>query len=236
MAVCTLNDNKHIKEEKEDIMGGAFNLDGGIMRFLGVISDICIISMMWLIGCIPVVTVGASSTAAYYAFIKVVHRKTGYLHKEFWRSFKMNFKDATILTIIYELIGGILIYNIYLTYLSLEVEYMVEKFYLLFFYVVILMLLFGVMIYTYPALSRFAMKRFQLVRYAVQVMFCHMPSTLLMLTIFIITLYGMVVFPAGVLFMPGICIYLYCIIMERILRKYMTKEMLEIWDQTEEEE
>ena len=32
-------------------MGEIFGLDGGIMKFLSKVSDICIISILWLIWC-----------------------------------------------------------------------------------------------------------------------------------------------------------------------------------------
>ena len=67
-------------------MGEIFGLDGGIMKFLSKVSDICIISILWLICCLPIVTIGASTTAAYYTMVKVVKREIGTLHKEFFRS------------------------------------------------------------------------------------------------------------------------------------------------------
>ena len=51
-------------------MGEIFGLDGGIMKFLSKVSDICIISILWLICCLPIVTIGASTTAAYYTMVK----------------------------------------------------------------------------------------------------------------------------------------------------------------------
>ena len=70
-----------------------FGPDSGFMRVLNMISDIVLISMLWLLCSLPVVTVGASTTAAYYTIMKVVHKKTGYISKEFFKSFKLNFKE-----------------------------------------------------------------------------------------------------------------------------------------------
>lgn len=211
-------------------MGHFLDSDSGIMRFLGTISDICFISLMWLFGCLPVITIGASSTAAYYTMVKVVRKDTGYLRKEFWKSFKLNFKDATIITVIYELVAALLMFNIYTMYLSLGLEFSDIRFYMLFAYVVLFLVLLGIMIYTWPILSRFALGRFAVVRFAIQLQFRHMPSTLLMLVTLLAGFVIMVFFPIGVLFMPGLCLYEYSFVMERILRRYMSRDMLAQWD------
>lgn len=97
-------------------MGEIFGLDGGIMKFLSKVSDICIISILWLICCLPIVTIGASTTAAYYTMVKVVKREIGTLHKEFFRSFRMNFKDSIVINLIYLFLMIILAFNIYMMY------------------------------------------------------------------------------------------------------------------------
>lgn len=207
-----------------------FSFDGGFMSFLNVVSDICIISVLWILCCIPLVTAGASTTAAYYTIVKVVRKQRGGLRQEFFKSFKLNFKDSLFINIIYLIIGLILAININLMYKSLDTATTNLNFNLLFIYIVLLLMIIGAMIYTYPALSRFSMRRMQLVRFSLFAMFRHFPSTIVLLTMFILSLVIMAVLPIGVIFMPGICLYVYTIIMERILRKYMSNEMIEQWD------
>lgn len=211
-------------------MGELFSVDGGIMRFLSVVSDICIIGVLWILCCIPLITVGASTTAAYYTIMKVVRKQRGVLHKEFFRSFKLNFKVSMLINAIYLTLSGALVTNIYLMYKSFDTATSNLNFNLLFIYFVLFLMNIGAMIYTYPALSRFSMRKMQLVRFSLYVMFRHFPSTIALLTLLILSLCTMAVFPVGVIFMPGIYLYLYTFIMERILRKYMTAEMIKQWD------
>lgn len=103
-------------------MGEIFGLDGGIMKFLSKVSDICIISILWLICCLPIVTIGASTTAAYYTMVKVVKREIGTLHKEFFRSFRMNFKDSIVINLIYLFLMIILAFNIYMMYQQIKIR------------------------------------------------------------------------------------------------------------------
>ena len=69
-----------------------FNSDNRIMRALGKLFDIGDLSIVFILFCIPVVTIGAALTALYYTTVKVVRRERGYVFHEFWHCFKTNFK------------------------------------------------------------------------------------------------------------------------------------------------
>lgn len=217
-------------------MGNLFSFDGGIMRFLSKASDICIISFLWLLCCIPVVTIGAATTAAYYTMVKVVRKERGTLLQEFVKSLKQNFRDSLMIHVVYLLITGVLVFNIYYTYQQLGNTENSLAFQMLFIYLALLLVMIAICIYTYPVLSRFEMKRFALVRFSILIMFRHFPVSLLLLAIFMISFVAIVVCPFGVIFVPGVCLYSYSYFMEKILRKYMSEEMLEVWDGGKEEE
>lgn len=78
-------------------MGKLFNLDSPIMRVLGTLADLCMLNIITLIGCLPIVTAGASITAMHYVLLKTVRNQEGYIWKDFWKSFKENFRQATLI-------------------------------------------------------------------------------------------------------------------------------------------
>lgn len=215
-------------------MGDYFSIDGGLVRFLSKASDICIIGILWLICCLPIVTFGASTTAAYYTIIKVVKRQRGTLSREFIQALKKNFKDSVLIHCIYLVIEGFLVFNIYHAYQSLETRDSAVALNQLFIYAAFLLLVMTAGIYTYPALSRFSMKRNELIQFSFVALCRHLPITLLLIAIFLASFGAMVLLPVGIIFMPGICLYLYSLIMEPVLRKYMTEEMKKQWDGKEE--
>jgi hypothetical protein len=63
----------------------------------------------------------------------------------------------------------------------------------------------------------------------------HLPVTILLLGVFAASFAAMAWLPVGIIFMPGICLYLYSRMMEPVLRNYMTEEMRLQWDGKEEE-
>lgn len=70
-------------------MGSIFNYDGPLMSGLGKLADLIILNLLTLLFCIPIVTIGASITAAHYVALKI-RRGEGYVVKNFWKSFKEN--------------------------------------------------------------------------------------------------------------------------------------------------
>lgn len=56
----------------EKLMNGIFHYEGKFARALQKVSDVIIASVLWIVGCIPLITIGTSTTALYYASIKAV--------------------------------------------------------------------------------------------------------------------------------------------------------------------
>jgi len=212
-------------------MQNIFSYDSKVMRTLGMVSDVLLIGLLWLVCCLPVVTIGASSTAAYYTITKVVHKKMGYITKEFIKSFKLNLKDATILTVVFVILGSLLVFNIYTMYTALEDSESAYPIMMLFLYAALFVMLLCVMMYIFPALSRFTMGKMKLVRFSVSTVFRHFISTPILLAMLIVTVVIIIIFPIGVIFMPGVYLYIESIVIEKILRKYMSGEMLDKWDE-----
>lgn len=84
-------------------MNGFFNLDGPFYKWGTEVADIMILSILWLVCSIPIVTIGASTTALFYVLGKKVRKEDPYVAKNFFKSFRQNFKQATILTVIFSL-------------------------------------------------------------------------------------------------------------------------------------
>ena len=94
-------------------MGGFFNYDNPVWRFVGRIWDLFILNLLWVICSIPIVTFGASTTAMYYCTLKIAKdRDSGGMFTMFFHSFKDNIRQSTIIWIIMALIGGILFFDI----------------------------------------------------------------------------------------------------------------------------
>ena len=67
---------------------------------LTALIDIVWLGLLWLLCTLPVLTLGASSTALYYSMVKCVRHERGRATREFFHSFRRNFRQATLLWLI----------------------------------------------------------------------------------------------------------------------------------------
>jgi uncharacterized membrane protein YesL len=81
-------------------MNRLFNLDSPVMTFLSRVADLMILNIIWLVCCLPVVTIGASTTALYRVSLDLVDDRGSSVFKGFFAAFKANFKKATLLELI----------------------------------------------------------------------------------------------------------------------------------------
>lgn len=80
-------------------------IDNPIMRGMGKLADFIILNLLWVVCSIPIITIGASTTALYTVMLKLVKNEEGYIAKGFLKAFKENFKQSTIMWIIFLLIS-----------------------------------------------------------------------------------------------------------------------------------
>ena len=77
-----------------------FNLDSPLMKFLNRMTDVLWLNILTILSCILIIPAGAGFTALHYVCLKMVRDEEGYITKDFFKSFKKNFKQATIIWLI----------------------------------------------------------------------------------------------------------------------------------------
>lgn len=82
-------------------MGKFFSVDSPLYRFASRLTDILILNLLWILCSIPIFTIGAATTAVYYVNLKMVKNEEVYIARSFFKSFKENFKQSTIMWLIF---------------------------------------------------------------------------------------------------------------------------------------
>lgn len=77
-------------------MRGIFSIDSPLMSFLVKVFDCIGVSVLWLLFSLPVVTMGAASTALYTTVYKYLRRGEGHLWRTFWGAFQENLRRSTL--------------------------------------------------------------------------------------------------------------------------------------------
>ena len=81
-------------------MRNIFNLDGPLFTALNKLSDLIILNLLFIVCSLPIVTAGASLTALSYVTLKIREGEEGYVTRSFFKSFKQNFRQATLIWLI----------------------------------------------------------------------------------------------------------------------------------------
>ncbi len=205
------------------MMDRLFNVNNPLMRGLSKLFDIGWLSLIYVVFCVPIVTIGAATTSLYYVSAKVLRKDRGYVWAEFWHSFKLNFKPATLIWLIFAAIYGLLYFNLTTFNTSNAAGgYLVGA------YIALAFIVTCVASYAFCLLSRFNMNVRGILRYALYMSFRHFLHTLCFLAILFVAGFGIyagfrVQLPILLLFVPGLGSFLYTFPMEHLLKKYMPK-------------
>lgn len=90
-----------------------FNPENKFWNFMGKITDVACMSLLWLLTSLPVFTIGAA-TAAFYSFtLDAVGDNEGRVIGSYFSAFKANFKKATLLWLLQLALGALLAVNLY---------------------------------------------------------------------------------------------------------------------------
>ena len=210
-------------------MGRIFDMNNKFFGFMSKVADLCILNIICVVCCIPVITAGASITAMYYVTLKMVRNEEAYILRSFFKSFKQNFKQATIINLIMLLIGLVL-------YVDLNVSKAMQGgagqiFHVIFMeFVLIYFILF---LYVYPVLARFYNTIKNTIKNALFMAIRHLPYTVVMVLIAVCPLLLLLVksyqiqSTLFVLFLlMGFALIAYCnsYFLAKIFDNYMPKE------------
>lgn len=91
-----------------------FKFDGKFYEIISKLTDLVILNILFLICCIPIVTIGAATTALYGVTKKMTKKSEGYIVKNYFKQFKENFKQSTIMWLILFVAGMIPTIDLYI--------------------------------------------------------------------------------------------------------------------------
>lgn len=100
------------------------NQDFKIMNLFSRISDFLLLNFLFIITSLPVITLGASVTALYSVNLKMVKNEESYVARDFFRSFRQNFKIATPAFLLFLLAGTLMGANIFISFQANETFYL----------------------------------------------------------------------------------------------------------------
>lgn len=202
-------------------MKSFFNSENFLWQWFARIGDFFLLSCMWTLCSLPLVTVGTASIALYDTVAHCVRGKETDLFSRFFRTFKNELGRGILLTLLWAAVG--LILNVGYQVI-VQVTAGTELSILGVVCFMLLLIPIGVVCWLVAIESRFVYSFAGLHRTAGIFTMAHLPSTLAIVFLFVAALNLLQRIPFLVMFIPGLTATLQSIFIERVFVKYMPKE------------
>lgn len=197
---------------------GFFSIDGSLYKFLSRFWDMLVLNFLWIVFSIPIITIGASTVAAYSVALKMVDDEEGYTVQSFVKAFKENFKQGIVLGLITIAAG-------YIVYINIALFNVIES-------NPLPLLLIGIiagiyftasLLYAFPIAARYHSKVLEILRNSRQICISYFLRTIIMVVLSILMILAAywnnttIIF--GVLIGPAFFIFTTAAFSKRIFQK-----------------
>lgn len=199
-----------------------FRYDNSFFRVIGKLVDCFYASILWLLFCIPIVTIGTATTALYHTVHKVLRSDQSYVWRNFYGAFRANLVQTVKMWLPILLLLVFLVLDKRMFYRVLQTGSPLGALYYFFYFLSFFVLLWAIYIFAYAARFETGVK--EALQKGGYMAVMNAESTVLILLILLAGAVMISVSPFWLTLLPaGIC-YLYDFILERVFCKYMTKE------------
>ena len=163
-------------------MGKIFSYDGSFIRTLEKICDLMLLHFFWIISSIPIITIGASTTALMSVSMKSIRGEDGYVFKDFVNEFKKNFRKSTC---IWALFFSFILSDIGLIYFAFHNGSNMAKIYELIELAMLLLVCFA-LVFVFAIQARFENSVINTIKNSFILSLRHLPTTIAIILIFIL--------------------------------------------------
>lgn len=208
------------------MLNGIFNMDNPFWRAMGKVADLVIINLLFIVCSIPVVTIGASYTALYTVMLKLVKNEESYIFRGFFKAFKNNLKQSTIIWLIMLVVGALLGTDLYLSkHIDMSLMKILNYIFLVFGFIYAM-----VLSYVFPILSKFDNSTKDTLRNALLMSIAHFPWSILIILVnlipliiflFDLNIFFAAIFPILIFIGFSLMAFANSYIFNRIFKKYI---------------
>lgn len=203
-------------------MKNFFDTENKFWRLFGSFADVLVLSLLWAICCLPVVTIGAASIALYDAAAKRIHEDEGHPYKHFFHVLRTELLRGIGITVLWGLLAFLLTLGYSFLYQQGKTNSLAAMYSMV--YLGSLLIPVSIFLWLLPVEARFAHGFWSLHKTAASFAFVHLPTTALLLVILVgcVILAGFL--PVLIFFLPSIMVMLQSTLVEKVFKKYIEEE------------
>lgn len=184
--------------------------------------DALLISILWAILCIPVITIGASTAALHRVAHNWMRSRSECTVKDFLEAFVSNFKGGTAVWLILLIPLAVILFNAYAVWIASVETSSLAKWLVLISAVIWI----GTAAYAFSLQAIFENKPLRTVTNALRIAASYIITTLILISMFALSMFLTVLIPPGVVLFVPACVFLSARPIWRVFRKVM--EMPEV--------
>lgn len=200
-----------------DFSSNFMGYNGSFYHIAAKFFDLVAVSFYFIIGSLPILTMGASFSALYYAVCVAIRRDRKTVTEAFWYAYRINLKEASKIWLAVMGAMFILLTNIGILDAKLSNMFGIG---LMVFYAFCCIGVIALACYAFPALSRFAEPGGWVVKLSLYLIFRHLPKTVLLVLLFAACYLGIFCMPFLLLGLPGGACLISSYLVEPVLERY----------------
>lgn len=210
-----------------------FNPENPIFRFTGRVLDLLVLSTLWVICSLPIITIGPASAALYYSCVKCLRYKEGGAYRSFFAAFRLNLKTGIGATLVLLVLAAVLDAGYLFFTMAAGTG---QQFWVILrgAYLTLLLLPMAVLTCAFPLLSRFTCTVGGVLSSSLRLAFRHLPRLLAAAVVntacIFLTLKGW--YYGLMLLIPALDALVLSYLLEPVFRAYTTPETAEEGEET----
>lgn len=173
-------------------MGGLFHPDGAFARYGAKLWDIMWLNILTAVSSLPVFTAGAAMTAMHYVLLKIFRDEEGAITAMFFKAFRENFKQSTIIGVLFAVVA-------YLLILSTGIAIALAMKWIRYLLIVVLALLICAWNWSFVFQSRYRNTISGTVKYSFLVLAAHPIRSVVMAVLFVLPIAAVLVAPKNLI-------------------------------------
>ncbi len=215
-------------------MYALFSPESKLYRLVSLLASSVVLNLLWFASSLPVVTMGAATTALHQVCLKLVREEETHLVRDFFRAFRENFKQGTLIGLLLLVLGGALAVDGYVFH-QMRYENVVWTLgYAVFF--VVLAAYAIVVLWVFPLMAKFRNTALAMVRNALMIGMRFLLCTVCMAAVhFAMAILIVRIFTPAIVFGYGTCALVCAWLCSNILRQCEEKSQ-EVSDEATVEE
>lgn len=203
-------------------MNKFFDPDNFFWRWFGRMADIAALSILWILCCLPIVTIVPACVALYDSIARCLHGTEEHPYKRFFLCLKSELLRGIGITVLWGALAFVLAtcYN-YLYYLGQTSEFFAMYSLV---YLATMVIPVGILAWLIPLEARFSHSFISLHKTAATFAIVHLPTTAILLVLLAAAIVLLVFMPVLAILIPGLIVTIQSWFIEKVFKNYLPQE------------